>query len=89
MCRVAYFLSTLQDKVSMRPNCKRTWCPDDAKTIGDQTCREQKPCFTSLILRTLNRCHRVVSHHEVMKLLSVQHFSLKASCAVTVHHQVA
>ena len=35
------FLSTLSDKVSWRPNFNKTWCPDDSKTIGHQTCEKQ------------------------------------------------
>ena len=35
------FLSTLQDKVPWRPDFTRTQHPDDAKTVGHQTCRKQ------------------------------------------------
>ena len=40
---VAHFWSILQDKVSWRPISNRTWCADNAKTIGHQTCRKQNP----------------------------------------------
>ena len=40
---VTHFWSILQDKESWRPNFKRTQRPDDAKTVGHQTCRKQNP----------------------------------------------
>ena len=70
---VAHFLSTLQDKVSWRPNFNRTRCPDEAKTVGHKTCRKQNPWLWTkpeklevhiIDNQSWNSCCRVVSDHE-------------------------
>ena len=76
---VAHFLSTLQDKVSWRPNFNRTRCPDEAKTVGHKTCRKQNPWLWTKPEKlevhitdnqSRSSCHRVASDHEFTFSLS-------------------
>ena len=40
-CSVAHFFKHLPEQSVWRPKFIRTWCPDDAKPAGHQTCRKQ------------------------------------------------
>ena len=73
MNSVAQVLSTLQDKVSWRPNFNRTQCPDDAKTGGTPDLQKTQ---SMVVIKTgkfevhitdnqsWNGCHKVASDHE-------------------------
>ena len=74
------FFSASEDKVFWRPTFKWKQCPDDAKTIGHQTCRIKilvvnktwKVEVHNTINQSWNRCHKMVSDHEVSSGSAIQ-----------------
>ena len=93
-CSVARFLSTLQDKVSWRPNFDRTWCPDDAKIVGHQTYIEENPWLwtnkTGKVEvhitdnQSLNSCHKVAFDYK-FTFSSAFESTKKKHYAFTIH----
>ena len=87
---ITHIFSTLWDKVPWIPNCNGTLCPDDAKTIGHQTCKRkicgcecEKLKVTSPIISSGTG---VIKWFLIKKLLSVQFTAYKACSILTLHN---
>ena len=70
---VALVLITSQDKVSWRPNCNRTWYPDDAKNSRTPDLKKTKSMVVNKTVKvkvhitdnqSWNSCRKVASDHE-------------------------